>query len=183
MKHVQSHLYLHCFQIHNRIMLKMMLFWLYTVYVAFVICSHRAVRIKSFTTRILSYCITMSRMIQNSIIHDSIVRYILGNCHLPMFPSSLSFPKISFRNTIRMSNSLDRDQARLYVGPDLGLNYLKRLTAVNTCRQSSVRHYRHNTETIEVLYVGHYQKMEESVSLLIFSHPRPPPCCFSVNNT
>ena len=32
-------------------------------------------------------------------------------------------------------------------------------------------------------YMGHYQKMEESVSLLIFSHPRPPPCCFSVNNT
>ena len=30
---------------------------------------------------------------------------------------------------------------------------------------------------------GHYQKMEESVSLLIFSHPRPPLCCFSVNNT
>ena len=33
------------------------------------------------------------------------------------------------------------------------------------------------------IYMGHYQKMEESVSLLIFSHPRPPPCCFSVNNT
>ena len=30
---------------------------------------------------------------------------------------------------------------------------------------------------------GHYQKMEESVSLLIFSHPRPPFCCFPVNNT
>ena len=33
------------------------------------------------------------------------------------------------------------------------------------------------------LYMGHYQKMEESVSLLIFSRPRPPLCCFSVNNT
>ena len=34
-----------------------------------------------------------------------------------------------------------------------------------------------------VLYVGHYQKMEDYVSLLIFSHPQPPLCCFTVNNT
>ena len=35
----------------------------------------------------------------------------------------------------------------------------------------------------QYLYTGHYPKMEEYVSLQIFSHPRPPLCCFSVNNT
>ena len=37
--------------------------------------------------------------------------------------------KTSFRNTIRVSNSLDPDQARRFVGPDLGPNYLQRLAA------------------------------------------------------
>ena len=35
-----------------------------------------------------------------------------------------------------MSNSLDLDQARHFVGPDLGPNCLQRLTADDTCRQS-----------------------------------------------
>ena len=47
------------------------------------------------------------------------------------------FRKISFRNTIRVSNSLDPDQARHFVrpdlehfvGPDLGPNCLQRLSA------------------------------------------------------
>ena len=34
-----------------------------------------------------------------------------------------------------MSNSLDRDQARRFVGPDLGHNCLPRLSADNTGRQ------------------------------------------------
>ena len=34
-----------------------------------------------------------------------------------------------------MSNSLDPDQARLYVGPALGLNCLQRLSAKDTSRQ------------------------------------------------
>ena len=38
----------------------------------------------------------------------------------------LSFSKTSFRNTIRVSNSLDPDQARQKVGPDLGPNCLQR---------------------------------------------------------
>ena len=37
--------------------------------------------------------------------------------------------KKSFRNTIRVSNSLDPDQARRFVGPDLSPNYLQRLSA------------------------------------------------------
>ena len=40
-----------------------------------------------------------------------------------------------FKNTIRMSNSLGPDQARRFVGPDLGLNCLPRLSADNTCGQ------------------------------------------------
>ena len=36
----------------------------------------------------------------------------------------LTFSKKSFRNTIRVSNSLDPDQARCFIGPDLGGNCL-----------------------------------------------------------
>ena len=35
-------------------------------------------------------------------------------------------------NTIRVSNSLDPDQARHFVGPDLGPNCLQRLSAAAT---------------------------------------------------
>ena len=45
----------------------------------------------------------------------------------------LVFVKFNFfekkRNTIRVSNSLDPDQARHYVGPGLGTNCLQRLSA------------------------------------------------------
>ena len=40
----------------------------------------------------------------------------------------------SFRNTIRVSNSLDPDQARCNVWPDLDPNYFQRLKADNTRR-------------------------------------------------
>ena len=39
------------------------------------------------------------------------------------------FSKNSFRNTIRVSNSLDPDQDRRSVGPNLGPNCLQRLSA------------------------------------------------------
>ena len=39
------------------------------------------------------------------------------------FFSKLKFLKNSFRGTIRVSNSLDQDQARQNVGPDLGPNF------------------------------------------------------------
>ena len=48
------------------------------------------------------------------------------------FFSKSSFSKNSFRNTIRVSNSLDADQARLFVGPDLGPNCLQRLSPDET---------------------------------------------------
>ena len=45
------------------------------------------------------------------------------------------FEKKSFRHTIRMSNSLDPDQARRFVGPDLGPKCLPGLSADDTGRQ------------------------------------------------
>ena len=48
-------------------------------------------------------------------------------CRLQTFPK-LTFSKKSFRNTTRVSNSLDPDQDRLSVGPDLGPNCLQRLS-------------------------------------------------------
>ena len=56
-----------------------------------------------------------------------------------LFFSKSTFWKNSFRNTIRVSNSLDRDLDRLSVGPDLGPNCLQRLSAddmLNSCRLS-----------------------------------------------
>ena len=45
--------------------------------------------------------------------------------------SKLSFKKNSFRNTFIVSNDLDPDQDLRFVGPDLGLNCLQRLSADN----------------------------------------------------
>ena len=54
-------------------------------------------------------------------------------CHL-IFSKS-TFSKNSFKNTIRVLKSLDPDQARHYVGPDLGPNCLQRSSADDTSRQ------------------------------------------------
>ena len=53
------------------------------------------------------------------------------------FLSSADFFKINFlencfSNNIRVSNTLDPDQARHFVGPDLGPNCLQRLSADDT---------------------------------------------------
>ena len=45
------------------------------------------------------------------------------------FFSKSTFSKNSFRNTIRVTKSLDQDQARRRVGPDLSPNCLQRLSA------------------------------------------------------
>ena len=55
---------------------------------------------------------------------------LLGNFACFFFLSSadfseLTFSKSSFTNTITVSNSLDPDQARHFVGPDLGPNCCK----------------------------------------------------------
>ena len=52
-----------------------------------------------------------------------------------MLISKSTFSKNSFRNTSRVSSSLEPDQARQNVGPDLGPNCLQGLSADNTSRQ------------------------------------------------
>ena len=49
--------------------------------------------------------------------------------------SKSTFSKHSFTNTIRLSNSLDPDQARRSVRPDLGPSCLQKLLADDTGRQ------------------------------------------------
>ena len=48
---------------------------------------------------------------------------------LLIFLFKINFFKISSYNTVRLSNSLDPDQARLYGWPDLGPNCLQRSSA------------------------------------------------------
>ena len=50
------------------------------------------------------------------------------------FVSKSTFSKNSFRYTIRVSNSLDPDQAKHFVGPDLGPKCLQKLSADDTRR-------------------------------------------------
>ena len=47
----------------------------------------------------------------------------------------INFFEKKFRNTIRVSNSLEPDQARHFVGPDLDPNCLQKLSANDTSRQ------------------------------------------------
>ena len=60
--------------------------------------------------------------------------------HLSSFLSSDDFfhnhifSKNSFRDTIRVSKSLDPGQAQIFVAPDLGPNCLQRLSAVKSYR-------------------------------------------------
>ena len=51
-----------------------------------------------------------------------------------VFFFKINFLKISIRNMIRVSSSLDTDQARQKVGPDLGPNCLHKLSAEDTRR-------------------------------------------------
>ena len=53
-------------------------------------------------------------------------------CHLLIFFQNQLFQKNSLGKTIKVSNSLDPDQARRSVGPDLGPNCLQRLSADDT---------------------------------------------------
>ena len=54
-------------------------------------------------------------------------------CRLQIF-LKLTFSKKYFRNTIRVLNSLDADQAQHFAGPDLGPNCLQRLSADDKSR-------------------------------------------------
>ena len=52
---------------------------------------------------------------------------------------TFSKKKKSFRNTIRVSNSLDPDQTWRFVGPDVGPNFLQRLSADDKSRHKRVK--------------------------------------------
>ena len=54
------------------------------------------------------------------------------------FFSKSTFSKYSFRNTIRVSNSLNSDQARQFFGPELGPNCLQRLSADDSQQNNSL---------------------------------------------
>ena len=54
-------------------------------------------------------------------------------CRLLIF-FKINFLKNSFRNAIRVSNTLDPDQAQRFVGPDLDPNCLQRFSADYTGR-------------------------------------------------
>ena len=61
---------------------------------------------------------------------------MLGNFYCTDFFSKLTFSNESFWNTTRVSNGLDPDQDRPYVGPDLDPNCLQRLSADEKRRRS-----------------------------------------------
>ena len=60
-------------------------------------------------------------------------------CHLLIFFSESTFSKKSFRNTIRVSNSLDTDQAQHFVWPDLGPNCLERFKDIYSCPKEIIK--------------------------------------------
>ena len=62
--------------------------------------------------------------------------FFINFCRLLIF-FKIIFLKNSFRNNNSVSNSLDPDQDRLSVGPDLGPTCLQRLSIDNTSRQKS----------------------------------------------
>ena len=60
--------------------------------------------------------------------------YLFASCILSsvdFFPNQFFF-KFLFRNTLRVSNSLDPDQAQRTSRPDLGPSFLQRLSAEDT---------------------------------------------------
>ena len=56
--------------------------------------------------------------------------------NLLLIKKKSTFSKNSFRNAIKVSNNLDQDQARHFVGPDLGPNGLQRLSSEKSCHLS-----------------------------------------------
>ena len=61
-----------------------------------------------------------------------------------------TFSKNSFKNTIRLSNNLNPDQAPHFVGPDLGPNCLKRLSSDDTSRQRVNGTINSNVSVLEI---------------------------------
>ena len=85
--------------------------------------------------------ISYQELTKPTILHTYLHLCLLGNiaCFLTpadyMYFSKSSVLKNSFRNAIRVSNSLDPDQARHYVAPDLGPHCSQRLSADDNSKQ------------------------------------------------
>ena len=73
----------------------------------------------------------MLQKLQSAAVVIGVLRVKINSLHAflssDFFFQNQLFQKISFINTISVSNSLDPDQARNFVGPDLGPNCLQRL--------------------------------------------------------
>ena len=107
-----------------------------------------------------------------------------GKFYIPYYRLLIFFKinfygKNYFRHTIKDSHSLDPDQARHSVGPDLGLNCLQRLSADDTCRQR-VNSYKPNfscrpEECRHILtQFGHREITPESVARVLGMMARTP---------
>ena len=85
---------------------------------------------------------------------------MMGNstCILSSFKNN--FYSYSFRKTIRVSNSLDPDQARHIVGPELGPNCLKMLPADDTSQTELMDDYR----VMNTLWIIHRQNTTQTLS-------------------
>ena len=70
--------------------------------------------------------------------------------------SNSTFPKDSSRNTIGVSNSLYPDQARRFVGPDLGPSFTQKSSADSTSRQRVNPACYLNRITLSILEINHY---------------------------
>ena len=81
-----------------------------------------------------------------------IFNYFVVYCLL--FPK-LTFSKNSFKNNIRVSNNLDPDQDRHFVGPDLGPNCLPRLSAKNKSPLTRKELNKYAQVRLEALILAH----------------------------
>ena len=83
--------------------------------------------------------ISYQELTKPTILHTYFHLCLLGKiaCFLTSadYLSKSAVSKNSFRKDIKVSDSLDPDQARHYVGPDLSPNCLQRLSADDNSRQ------------------------------------------------
>ena len=76
------------------------------------------------------FCVVFRKNGKLSVVYLYFLNALLTGYFCMLFYRLLIFFKINFFenwNTIRVSNSLDPDQALCYIGPDLGSNCLQKL--------------------------------------------------------
>ena len=119
----------------------------------------------------------LEKQIGNNLLHFYMAYEWLILCMLSIFHdfllpayffSNLTFSKYIFRNTIRVSNGIDPDQAQLSVGTDLGPNCLPRLSTNNKyrCWQAELRKQIHVFNDLRQLF---YSEPVISFALIFYS--------------